>query len=1221
MIALSRPLKLAALALAVVLSLILALMLLVLTTGRGNNWLAQTALDRLNSSGDFELSIQNIQGRLWSDFSLMDVEISTAAADLKIAQLEVSWQPLTIFSEQIQVQRVQAQQVHLRLLDNPDTSETVADSSPQLPALAIAALSISDFTSNAMADNVITEFDTAVTLANQSVNLSQFSLTSDLLQTEGSLQLELNPDITVSGQFDWRTEAGILEGAPALAGTLALAGNMAEVQLSHELRTPLQVSSSGSVLQPGELEQLEIALEHSADSLNLDDYFPGLSLTGVSAITTGPLERLEIAALGEVELRDQLEFSARIEAVADPQTLRVALLEFTSEDSRLESEFSLLLAEELSLEGTYRATSIGLHELAPLFGDEELGGEAFGEIALQPLYVDANGSLLLSQTPDGLNINSEFDAIRIPLGGEEVLGSGSIQLQPELISIPDFTLASQSARLDLQGEIGAEGSLRWQISLDDISQFVSTMQGSMDGRGEVLGTLAQPFATGNLSLSNLQTPELQLQSATMQIEGIPTNFSATVLLSELKLEFPGISERFDSAALTMREQNGAGNLGLTVQSDLGSILFDLQGSTFLAQPFSWGGELLELRLETSGYQWQLQAPVALRFDEQAIALAETCLQAAETSFCVRASNARETAQTSLNLALENLPIAALSDVQRLLPLQTLANLQPPALPRGVSLEGAMSVQVDGESDSAAQLQLETSVAIAELVMAIADESGSTEGMPEEGPEQRTRRFHWQDITATANLQQQGWNIGAEGELDYQEFEGERLEQEGMFDIALTIDAESNLAGTSMIRFDDLAWLEAYVPDISSVSGRLNSQFGISGNLAEPRLEGFFALENSGFNLDTWGVRVDSFRGMATTTADGEVSIAASAQTDDGQLAITGNGSGLLQDDLDLSLQLTGDDFQLLDSPDASARVTPDISLIADSESISLRGTIQVPHLFIAMGALPETAIDVSSDVVIVNYPTDQPELARSLAAIDNRFMSVPITANIVLELGDDVRFSGLGLDTRLQGALSVEQLANGSNRTFGELAVTNGSYSLYGQTLQLEEGELLFIGPYDNPGLDIRATRTIGDTEVGLQMNGTLRNIQSELFSTPSLPENDIIALLVTGRPFAQVGQSDEEALLGSVARLGLARGRVISERVRNSLGLDTLAITNTGRIDEAMLTVGKYITPSIFVRYGLGLFDNQSKISVDYDLTQSIKLQAESGENQSLDVTYSIEN
>ncbi|MBL6816969.1 MAG: translocation/assembly module TamB domain-containing protein, partial [Pseudomonadales bacterium] len=385
--------------------------------------------------------------------------------------------------------------------------------------------------------------------------------------------------------------------------------------------------------------------------------------------------------------------------------------------------------------------------------------------------------------------------------------------------------------------------------------------------------------------------------------------------------------------------------------------------------------------------------------------------------------------------------------------------------------------------------------------------------------------------------------------------------------------------------------------------------------------GFFALENSGFNLDTWGVRVDNFRGMATTTAEGAVSIAASAQTDNGQLAITGNGSGLLQDDLDLSLQLTGDEFQLLNSPDFSARVTPDISLIADSEGISVRGTIQVPHLFIAMGALPETAIDVSSDVVIVNYPADQPQLARSLAAVDNRFMSVPISANLALELGDDVRFAGLGLDTRLQGLLTVEQLANGSNRTFGELAVVAGSYSLYGQTLQLEEGELLFIGPYDNPGLDIRATRDVGDTEVGLQMNGTLRNIQSELFSTPSLPENDIIALLATGRPFSQIGQSDEEALLGSVARLGLARGRVISERVRNSLGLDALAITNTGRIDEAMLTVGKYITPSIFVRYGLGLFDNQSKISVDYDLTQSIKLQAESGENQSLDVTYSIEN
>lgn len=1210
MITLSRASKIIALALAVLSSLALSLTLLVLNTERGTNWLVQTALGRLNSAGDFELSIQNIQGSLWSGLSLADIELSFAAADLEIAQLDVSWELLTFYSEQFQVQRVQARQVYLHLHDNPDSAAS-GDSILQLPALAITALSVSDFTSNAIPAYAVTEFDAAVILANQSVNLPQFSLGSDLLQADGALELAFNTEFTVSGQFDWRTEAGVIDGAPAMAGTLTMAGNMAEVQLSHELGTPLQISTSGSIQQLGDLAQLEIALEHSANSLDLDDYYDGLSLTGVSATTIGPLGRLGFSALSEVALTDQIAFSARIEGVAEPEILRVDFLELTSEDSRLESEFSLFLAEAISLEGTYQATNIGLHELAPLFG----------EIALQPLYADANGSMQLSQSPGGLNLFSQFDAIRIPLGGEEVLGSGSIQLEPALISIPGFTLESQSARLNLQGEIGAESALRWQLSLDDVSQFLSSIQGSIAGEGAFLGTMEQPFATGNLSLNNLQTPELKLQSATMQIEGMPADFSATVLLGALDLELPGLSEHFDSAALTIREQDGAGNLGLTVQSDLGSMRLDLQGSTFLAQPFAWDGELIGLQMQTQDYQWQLQSPAPLIFNEQTIALAETCLLAGATDFCISASNERESAQTRFNLALESLPIAALTDVQRLLPIQSLAALQPPALPRGVSLEGAISLQANGETTSTGQLQLDTSLAISELVMTIAPDTESTAEIPGDRPEQRIRRFYWQDMVATANLQQQAWDISAEGELDYQEFENERLEQAGMFSIALTIDAGTNLAGTSTIRFDDLGWIEAYTPDISSVSGRLNSQFGVSGNLEQPRLEGFFALENSGFNLDTWGVRVDNFRGMATTTAEGEVSIAASAQTDNGQLAITGNGSGLLQDDLDLSLQLTGDDFQLLSSPDASARVTPDISLIADSEGISLRGTILIPHLFIAMGALPETAIDVSSDVVIVHYPADQPELARSLAAVDNSFMSVPITANLALELGDDVRFTGLGLDTRLQGALTVEQLANGSNRTFGELAVVDGSYSLYGQTLQLEEGELLFIGPYDNPGLDIRAIRTVGETEVGLQMNGTLRNIKSELFSTPSLPENDIIALLVTGRPFSQIGQSDEAALLGSVARLGLARGRVISERVRNSLGLDTLAITNTGSINETLLTVGKYITPSIFVRYGLGLFDNQSKISVDYDLTQSIKLQAESGESQSLDVTYSIEN
>ncbi len=139
-------------------------------------------------------------------------------------------------------------------------------------------------------------------------------------------------------------------------------------------------------------------------------------------------------------------------------------------------------------------------------------------------------------------------------------------------------------------------------------------------------------------------------------------------------------------------------------------------------------------------------------------------------------------------------------------------------------------------------------------------------------------------------------------------------------------------------------------------------------------------------------------------------------------------------------------------------------------------------------------------------------------------------------------------------------------------------------------------------------------------MNGTLKNMSSQLFSTPALQDNDIIAVMVTGKPFSQIGAQDSDAMLGAVARLGINQSQGLTNQIRDKLGLDSLTFEDTDNINNSVLMVGKYLTPSIFVRYGVGLFDSQPKIAVDYTLSERIKLQAESGEFQSLDVTYTVE-
>ncbi len=124
--------------------------------------------------------------------------------------------------------------------------------------------------------------------------------------------------------------------------------------------------------------------------------------------------------------------------------------------------------------------------------------------------------------------------------------------------------------------------------------------------------------------------------------------------------------------------------------------------------------------------------------------------------------------------------------------------------------------------------------------------------------------------------------------------------------------------------------------------------------------------------------------------------------------------------------------------------------------------------------------------------------------------------------------------------------------------------------------------------------------------------------------------MLVTERPASELREQDGTTVLGAIASLGLDRSEGLTGQIRNTLGLDTLGleplgletlgVSNGDTINNSALTIGKYLTPAIFVRYGVGLFDRQSKVAIDYSLSERIILQAESGQYQSVDLTYTVE-
>jgi translocation and assembly module TamB len=235
--------------------------------------------------------------------------------------------------------------------------------------------------------------------------------------------------------------------------------------------------------------------------------------------------------------------------------------------------------------------------------------------------------------------------------------------------------------------------------------------------------------------------------------------------------------------------------------------------------------------------------------------------------------------------------------------------------------------------------------------------------------------------------------------------------------------------------------------------------------------------------------------------------------------------------------------------------------------------------------------------------------------------NTPVSGEITITLGDDVRISGFGLNAQVSGELDITQRPNATPLTYGELEVVQGSFETYGRVLTIEQGKLLFMGSYDNPAIDIRAVRQVENMRVGVQMNGTIQNIRSDLFSTPSLSDGDILAVMITGRPMSEIGtEQDGNALVGAATSLGINQTQGIVTQIQDQLGLDTLSIDSRGDVSDSSLMLGKYITPRIFVRYAVGLFETESSLAIEYTVNDRVTLEATSGQSQSIDLTYTVE-
>jgi translocation and assembly module TamB len=309
------------------------------------------------------------------------------------------------------------------------------------------------------------------------------------------------------------------------------------------------------------------------------------------------------------------------------------------------------------------------------------------------------------------------------------------------------------------------------------------------------------------------------------------------------------------------------------------------------------------------------------------------------------------------------------------------------------------------------------------------------------------------------------------------------------------------------------------------------------------------------------------------------------------------------------LHLIGEDLRILSIPEARVDASPDVHVHLDGRRIDVNGEVKLPYARIEPANLVN-AVLTSSDEVIVGEPKNAPQ---------DQFK---VSTNLKMTLGERVTVATHGLSGRLSGSLQVSSDDTGISRGSGELNVEEGKYLAYGRNLDIQRGRLLFSnGLLGDPGLDLRAVKKFPDITAGINVRGTLRTPRLTFFSDPEVPQSQIVSLLMAGGSLQSVqngGTDTAEHNTSGRSDAIMQGGAILAQQLGGRYNIE--AGVEQDMANETSLVLGRYLSPRLYVSYGVGLAEAINVIKMRYTIGDHWTVKTEAGTQRSADLVFTIE-
>ena len=434
--------------------------------------------------------------------------------------------------------------------------------------------------------------------------------------------------------------------------------------------------------------------------------------------------------------------------------------------------------------------------------------------------------------------------------------------------------------------------------------------------------------------------------------------------------------------------------------------------------------------------------------------------------------------------------------------------------------------------------------------------------------------------------------------------------------------QDNMPMRGEVAFDDvqLKVFKPFIKDVRSMAGTLALAGKVNGTLTQPQFTGEMRLKNGAISMMSLPVNLTNIQLYSSIRQD--------SASIDGAFN-SGQGVGRLKGSFDwkeephLALTLKGDNLLIRQAPMITAIVQPDLSLdvYPFDQRLSLKGSIDVPRARISMPETTATVINVSPDVRVVQQGQDLLATLKSAKPWD-------IRADMTLTLGNQVVFQGFESNIPLVGRLHLSQRGlETAMRANGAIGVSQKvKIEAYGQSLDLNRAIARFNGPLANPTLDIDANKPVQGSMVGVRVTGTATVPNVQVYNDAGLSEQEALNALLTGRiNEGGSGLSNTEGFKSDVNNtiaaagisMGLGGTRALTNQIGRTFGLSGLALDAQGTGDDTQVSLTGYITPDLFIRYGIGVFTPVNKLTLRYQMNRRLYLEASQSLERAIDIFY----